>query len=73
MMGPIGYLYVRDIQGTTGYGWPWGNELDDTKMPEFTSGNTLPLAEPVIILEKNHRDLPCKGWRISRGSILVWR
>jgi len=34
-------------QGTTGYGWPWGNELDDNKMPEFTSGNTLPLAEPV--------------------------
>ena len=58
MIGPIGYLYVRDIQGTTGYGWPWGNELDDTKMPEFTSGNTLPLAEPVIILEKHHRDLP---------------
>merc|ERR1712045_292485 len=28
-------------------GWPWGNELDDSKMPEFTSGNTLPLAEPV--------------------------
>ena len=35
------------VQGTTGYGWPWGDDLDDSKMPEFTSGNSLPLAEPV--------------------------
>ena len=43
----FGYISWLFVQGTTGYGWPWGNELDDTKMPEFTSGNTLPLAEPV--------------------------
>ena len=48
---------MRNTQGTTGYGWPWGNELDDSKMPEFTSGNTLPLAEPVIYLEKQDKDL----------------
>ena len=35
------------VQGTTGYGWPWGDDLDDSKMPEFTSGTSLPLAEPV--------------------------
>ena len=62
----------RDIQGTTGYGWPWGNELDDSKMPEFTSGNTLPLAEAVIYLVKHYKDLLDKGWRVSRGGILVW-
>ena len=32
--------------------------MDDSKMPEFTSGNTLPLAEPVIYLKRQHKDLP---------------
>jgi hypothetical protein len=34
-------------QGTTGYGWPWGHDLDDSKMPPFTSEPKQPLAEPV--------------------------
>ena len=34
-------------QGNTSFGWPWGNDLDDSKMPPFTSDPKQPLAEPV--------------------------